>query len=103
MRFARIDVMSEELAELLKNLKPGQTISKEMLKKFFGDELSFTELIHVIQKTDPILASELMKSIRFDPHASVDPFSQARLEHHIFSTPRPPTPAGAFGGPGSED
>gem|GEM_PF-2568615 len=97
MKFARIDVLSEELGELLKNLKPGQTISKEMLKRFFGEEISFTELIHVIQKSDPILASEIMKSIKFDPQAAVDPFSQARLEHHIFSKSRRRPGAGGFG------
>jgi hypothetical protein len=69
-----------------------------MLQKFLGEEVSFTQLLHVIQKSDPLLAGELMKAVKFDPSASVDPFSQARLEHHIFSQSRRRP---AFGAPGS--
>jgi hypothetical protein len=97
-KFAQIGIDDEQLLELLKSLKPGQSISKEMLQKYLGEEVSFIQLLHVIQKSDPILAGEIMKAIKFDPSASVDPFSQARLEHHIFSQSR--RKPSSFGVPG---
>ncbi|MBL7684864.1 MAG: hypothetical protein JNK65_02385 [Deltaproteobacteria bacterium] len=87
-KFAQVGIHNEELLEYLKNLKPGQPISKEMLQKFMGDELNFTRLIHVLQKTDPALASSLYKNVQFDATGGIDLFSQARLEHHIFSKSR---------------
>ena len=86
-KFARIGV-SEELLEALKNLKPGQTISKELLKQHLGEEITLLQLLHVIQKADPALASEILRNVKFDPMANVDPYSQARVEHHIFSQSR---------------
>ncbi|MFO1518164.1 MAG: hypothetical protein U1F57_00645 [bacterium] len=93
-KFAQIGVDNEELLEFLKNLKPGQPISKELLQSYFGEDITFIQLLHVIQKADPVLASELLRNVQFDPSANVDPYSQARLEHHIFSRsrPRPTTP-----------
>jgi hypothetical protein len=87
-KFAQIGVSNTELLTLLKNLKPGEPISKETLQRFMGEELSFTQLIHVIKKTDPHLASELLRNVQFDPTANVDLYSQAKLEHHIFSQSR---------------
>jgi hypothetical protein len=86
-KFARIGI-NEELLEALKNLKPGETISKELLEKHLGEEISFLQLLHVIQKSDPALASEILRNVKFDPMANVDPYSQARVEHHIFSQAR---------------
>ncbi len=84
-KFAQIGVTNEQLLELLKNLKPGQAISKEILKQFMGEEISFTQLIHVIEQTDPVLASELLRNVKFDPTSNVNLYDQAKLEHHIFS------------------
>lgn len=84
-RFAQIGINNEQLLELLQNFKPGQAISKELLKQFMGEEISFVQLIHVINQSDPALASELLKNVRFDPSANVNLYDQAKLEHHIFS------------------
>lgn len=53
-----------------------------------GEEISFTQLLHVIQKSDPILASELLKNVKFDPTSNTNLYDQAKLEHHIFSKSR---------------
>lgn len=87
-KFAQIGIQNEQLLEVLKNLKPGQAISKDLLKQFMGEEISFIQLIHVINQSDPTLASELLKNIKFDPTANTNLYDQARLEHHIFSKSR---------------
>lgn len=100
-RFAQIGIQNEKLLEMLKNFQPGQPISKELLKQFLGEEISFTQLIHVIEQSDPMLALELLKNVKFDPTANTNLYDQARLEHHIFSKSRkhpPMTGTGAEAG-----
>lgn len=87
-RFAQIGVEDGELLQLLQSFKPGQAISKDLLRQFLGEELTFTQLIHVINQSDPALASELLKNVKFDPSANVNLYDQAKLEHHIFSKSR---------------
>ncbi len=87
-KFAQIGVSQESLLELLKNLRPGEAISKDLMKQFMGEELAFVELLHVIKKADPVLASELFKNVQFDATANVDAYSQARLEHQLFAPAR---------------
>lgn len=87
-KFAQIGILNEDLLSQLRNLEPGEKISKELMQQFLGEELAFIQLVHVLQKNDPALASEILKNVKFDPAANVDPYSQARLEHHIFSASR---------------
>lgn len=84
-KFAQISISDDELLDALRGLKPGQGISKEMLQDFMGNELDFIKLVHLIGIADPGYASEILKNVKFNASAHVDPFSQARLEHHIFS------------------
>lgn len=105
-RFAQIGIGNEELLTLLQNFKPGQAISKDLLKQFLGEEITFTQLIHVINRSDPLLASELLKNVKFDHSSNINLYDQAKLEHHIFSNSRKKagvplgTEAGLLGGTG---
>ncbi len=87
-KFAQIGIDNHELLELLRNFEPGQAISKDLFQKFMGNEITFVQLLHVIGQTDPAYASEILKHVKFDPTANVDAYSQARLEHLIFSKSR---------------
>lgn len=84
-KFAQISISDDELLNGLRGLKPGQGISKEMLQDFMGNQLDFIKLVHLIGIADPGYASEILKNVKFNASANIDPFSQARLEHHIFS------------------
>lgn len=84
-RFAQIGIEDAQLIALLQKFTPGQAISKDLLKQYFGEEITFTQLIHVIHQSDPLLASELLKNVKFDPSSTINLYDQAKLEHHIFS------------------
>ncbi len=84
-KFAQINLDNDEILEFLDHLKPGQPFEKSLLEKHFGENLNYKELAHLLEKTSPALASEVLKDVQFDPSSNVDLYSQARLEHSIFS------------------
>jgi len=84
-KFAQINLDNDEILEFLDHLKPGQPFEKSLLEGHFGESLDYKELAHLLEKTSPVLASEVLKDVQFDPSSNVDLYSQARLEHSIFS------------------
>jgi hypothetical protein len=87
-KFAQVTVEDEKLLELLAQLKPGQKITAEMLKKFFGEEMSYMQLAHITEKLFN-MAQGAEKNVIFNPRAQTDPYSQARLEKSMFASRKP--------------
>jgi len=84
-KFAQIELSNDDVLDFLDRLKPGQSFDKSLLENHFGEDLNYKQMAHLLEKTNPALASEILKDVQFDPSANVDLYSQARLEHGIFS------------------
>lgn len=82
-KFTQIAISDQELSQLLLQLKPGQTLGVEQLRKLFGEELSYLMMAHTAEMALPLADAE-GKNIAFNPKAQIDPFSQARLENKLF-------------------
>lgn len=82
-KFTQIAISDQDFSQLLLQLKPGQTLSVEQLRKLFGEELSYLMMAHTAEMVLPLADAE-GKNIAFNPKAQVDPFSQARLENKLF-------------------
>jgi hypothetical protein len=88
-KFTQVAISDESLLKLLSELKPGQKISKEVLQKFFGEELSYLELAHVTERLYN-MASGAEKNVIFNPKATTDLYSQARLERSLLASRKDP-------------
>ncbi len=88
-KFTQVAVDDEKFMEWLSNLKPGQSIDGEMMKKMFGEEISYLELDHILEQQSRLTqAEESGKNVIFNPKGNIDAFSQARLERSIFGAKR---------------
>ncbi len=84
-KFAQVAIQNEAFLNFLQQLKPGQTISAQKLAQIFGEELTYLLMRHMGEEAMPqLLGAE--KNVVFNAKASVDPYSQARLEHALFAT-----------------
>lgn len=84
-KFTQVAVDDENFLEWLSGLKPGQSIDGEMMKKMFGEEISYLELDHILEQQNRLTqAEESGKNVIFNPKGNIDAFSQARLERSIF-------------------
>lgn len=84
-KFTQVVVDDEEFLEMLSNLKPGQNIDSKLMKKMFGEEISYLELDHILEQQSRLIqAEESGKNVIYNPKGNIDAFSQARLERSIF-------------------
>ncbi len=76
--------IDEKKLNTLSQLKTGDKINQEMLKKLFGENLHYTSLKHQVEKKF-IMAEGVGQGITFNPKSDVDPYSQARFEQSLFN------------------
>ncbi|HEX5035388.1 MAG TPA: hypothetical protein VFW62_12990, partial [bacterium] len=57
-KFTQVAVDDEQFLEWLSNLKPGQKIDAEMMKKMFGEEISYLELDHILENQSRLIQAE---------------------------------------------
>lgn len=84
-KFAQVAIQNEAFLKFLQQLKPGQSISADKLAQIFGEELTYLLMRHAGEETLP-MSTGAEKNVVYNPKASVDLYSQARLEAALFAT-----------------
>jgi hypothetical protein len=84
-KFAQVAIENEAFLKFLQNLKPGQSISPKKLAQIFGEELTYLLMRHAGEEVLP-QSTGIEKHVVYNAKASVDPYSQARLEHALFAS-----------------